>query len=100
MGQAIYFDDDALAVRKSRAAQVRQRLAAWVGSLGVKGKELSPNHAWRHTFKQIADRHGISERTSDSITGHAHKSAGATYGEATLGDMAKAMKNFPKYTLD
>jgi integrase len=47
---------------KSPAAQARQRLAAWVRSIGVKGKGLSPNHAWRHTFKQIADRASISEK--------------------------------------
>jgi integrase len=42
--------------RKSPAAQVRQRLAAWVRSLGVEAKGLSPNHAWRHTFKQVGRR--------------------------------------------
>lgn len=92
-------NDDPIKVKKSRAAQARQRLAAWVGSLGVKDKQLSPNHGWRHTFKQIADRAGISERVSDSITGHAHKSVGAAYGEATLEDKAEAMKKFPRYAL-
>ena len=57
-------------VKKSRYEQARQRLAAWVRSLGINDKELSPNHAWRHSFKQIADRAGITERMSDYITGH------------------------------
>jgi hypothetical protein len=67
--------------------------------LGVNDRALQPNHAWRHTFKQIADRAGISERMSDSITGHAHKSTGATYGAPTLQDMAGALRKFPRYKL-
>jgi integrase len=86
--------------RKPRYAQVRQRLAEWVRSIGVKDKHVSPNHAWRHTFKQIADRAEISERMSDYITGHAHKSEGARYGAPTLSDMGKALKKFPRYSLD
>ncbi len=50
--------------RKPPYAQVRQRLAAWVRELGIADKELQPNHAWRHTFKQIADHAEISERMS------------------------------------
>ena len=61
--------------------------------------ELSPNHAWRHTFKQIADRAGISERTSDSITGHSHRTEGAKYGAQTLEDMAAALGKFPRYPI-
>jgi integrase len=91
--------DNPVSVSKSHAAQVRQRLAAWIRSLGVTDRELSPNHAWRHTFKQVADRHEITERMSDSITGHAPKSVGAGYGAATLEDKAEALKKFPRYTL-
>jgi len=93
-------NDNPLQVKKPRAAQMRQWLAAWIGDLGIKDEGLSPNHGWRHTFKQIADRHGISERTSDSITGHTHKSVGAAYGAPTLDDMAEAMKKFPKYKVE
>ena len=86
--------------KKPRSVQARQRLASWVRGLGVTDKELSPNHAWRHTFKQIADRAGITERTSDYITGHASKSVGAGYGAPTLEDMAEALKKFPRYALE
>ena len=68
--------------RKPRAVQARQRLADWVRGLGVTDSELSPNHAWRHTFKQIADRAGITERMSDYITGHAPRNVGAAYPNA------------------
>jgi hypothetical protein len=39
-------------------------------------KQQFGHYAWRHTFKQIADRVGISERMSDYITGHAHRTIG------------------------
>lgn len=86
--------------KKPRAAQTRQRLAAWVRGLGVSDKEVSPNHGWRHTFKQVAERVGITERMSDYITGHSAKSVSRTYGEPTLSDMAEALKRFPRYSTE
>jgi hypothetical protein len=62
-------------------------------------KELKPNHAWRHTFKQIADTVGISERMSDYITGHAHRTIGAKYGAPTVEHMAAALEKFPRYEI-
>jgi len=40
-------------------------------SLGVNDPELSPNHAWRHTFKAIGFRSDMSEKVLDAIVGHA-----------------------------
>src|SRR5262249_24603777 len=91
--------DDATNPRKPPYVKARERLAAWVRSIGVDDPELQPKHAWRHRFKQVADRAGITERTSDYITGHAHKSVGAGYGAPTLDDMASALKKFPRYKL-
>jgi integrase len=86
--------------KKPPYAQARQRLAEWVRSLGVADKELQPNHAWRHTFKQIADHAEISERTSNYITGHAQSNEGAKYGPPTVKQMADALKKFPRYELE
>jgi len=64
---------------------------------------VSQNRAavqWRHTFKQIADRHSISERVSDAITGHAPATEGRAYGAPTLEDMAKALRMFPRYEIE
>jgi integrase len=92
--------DDPTNPRKPRYVKAREHLTDWVRNLGVDDRELQPNHAWRHTFKQIADRAGISERMSDSITGHAPKSIGASYGAPTLQDMTEALKKFPRYKVD
>jgi integrase len=88
---------DATNPRKPRYVKAREHLATWVRELGVSDPELQPNHAWRHTFKQIADRHDISERISDWITGHSPASVGRGYGAPTLEDMAAALKKFPRY---
>jgi integrase len=72
------------------AERTRSRLGEWVRSLGITDPELSPNHAWRHTFKARAERFGISERYSDAITGHAPPTAGRAYGKPTPEDLAEA----------
>jgi integrase len=41
---------------KARYVKAREHLAAWIRGLGISDKEVRPNHAWRHTFKQIAVR--------------------------------------------
>jgi hypothetical protein len=78
--------------------KVRERLATWVRKLGVTDPNIRPNHAWRHTFKQIGHRY-IPERILDAITGHAPATVGRGYGAPTLADMAKALKKFPRYSL-
>ena len=45
--------------RKPRFVKARERVAGWVRGLGVSDPELSPNHAWRHTFKATGFRSGI-----------------------------------------
>ena len=82
---------------QSAAERTRGKLGQWVRSLGIDDPELSPNHAWRHTFKAQAARFGMSERCSDAITGHAPPTAGRTYGKPTPEDLAEAMRTFPRY---
>lgn len=88
---------DLLNPKTTRPVILRMELAAWARKAGITDKGVSPNHSWRHTFKKIADKAGISERTSDAITGHAPTTAGRGYGRADLDDMAEALKKFPRY---
>jgi len=83
--------------RKPRYVKAREHVAAWVRGLGVKDPELSPNHAWRHTFKAVGFRSGISEKILDAIVGHAPASVGRGYGEPTLADKAQELRKFPRY---
>jgi len=84
---------------QSPAERTRGRLGDWVRSLGITDPELSPNHAWRHTFKARAERFGMSEKYSDAITGHAPPTAGRKYGQPTPEDLAEALRRFPRYEL-
>lgn len=90
---------DPLKPSRSRADTARAQLGEWVRKLGVTDPELSPNHAWRHTFKRIAEASGITEKVHDAITGHAPASEGRKYGQPSVTDKAKAMKKFPRYKL-
>jgi integrase len=91
--------DDLMKRKKSPASQARQRLAKWVREIGITDRQLLPNHAWRHTFKLIADRVEISPKMSDFITGHTPASEGSKYGAPSLTDMAKAIEKFPRYEI-
>jgi hypothetical protein len=62
--------------------------------------EVRPTHAWRHTFKQTAERVGISETVHDEITGHEQASEGRKYSVPTVEDMAAALKKFPRYEVE
>ena len=86
--------------RQTPSERLRGRLGSWVRSLGITDPELSPNHAWRHTFKAQAARAGMDERYSDAITGHAPASMGRAYTKPLPEDLAEAIKIFPRYRLD
>jgi integrase len=91
--------EDPLHPRLSPAGKTRARLSVWVRALGISDPEVSPTHGWRHSFKQIAERSGISEKMSDAITGHAPATIARSYGAPTVEDMAEALKKFPRYVL-
>jgi integrase len=89
--------DDPTNPRKARYVKAREHVAAWVRGLDISDPELSPNHAWRHTFKAVGFRCGITEKVLDAIVGHAPASVGRGYGEPTLADKAEALRRFPRY---
>jgi integrase len=93
-------DTDITNPKRPRYVKARERLAEWVRSLGVKDKEIQPNHAWRHTFKQRAARAKIEGVVRDAICGHAPRAVRDQYEIPTIEDMANALKQFPRYKID
>lgn len=89
--------DDPTHPRKPRYVKAREKVGRWVRGLGVNDPELSPNHAWRHTFKALGFRCGMAEKVLDAIVGHAPASVGRSYGEPTLADKAQELRKFPRY---
>lgn len=92
--------DDPTNPRKPRSVKARENLASWVRGLGVDDPELQPTHGWRHTFKQISFRCGMSEKVIDTICGHAPATTGRAYGAPTLDDKARELQQFPRYAVD
>lgn len=74
-------------------------LGTWVRSdaVGVTDPNVQPNHGWRHRFKNVASRAGISDRTANHITGHAQGNEGNRYGDAEVPTMWEAIKRLPRY---
>jgi integrase len=91
--------NDPMKPKKPKAVWTRTALGRWVRALGITDPEVRPNHAWRHTFKQIAQRSGIEGRVHDVITGHAAKTTAEEYSRATVEDLAAALKKFPRYVV-
>ena len=90
---------DVVRPQATEADRAREKIGTWVRSLGITDLELSPNHAWRHTFKARAARSGIDARYNDAITGHAPATVGQSYGAPIAEDLAEALKKFPRYVL-
>jgi integrase len=79
----------------------RNKLAEWVrNSVKIVDPDISPNHAWRHTFKRMAARHGMEKRFRFAFCGHESDDVGDIYETPTLEDMAEELKKFPRYVLD
>jgi integrase len=75
----------------------RDKLSVWVRSLGIDDLGISPNHAWRHTFKRRAASAGIERRFRFAMCGHASKEEGDVYETPTLEDLAAEIPKFPRY---
>ncbi|MEP9396151.1 hypothetical protein [Mesorhizobium sp. KR2-14] len=80
--------------------QVRQKLADWVRDIGVTDENVSPNHAWRHTFRRRAAGAKIEERIRDAFCGHSDPKVGRLYELPSIEDLAEALKEFPRYEID
>ena len=79
----------------------RQKLAEWVrNDVGVTDPDISPNHAWRHTFKRQAARAGMEKRFRFAFCGHESDDVGDIYETPTIEDMAEELKKFPRYEID
>ena len=75
----------------------RDKLAEWVRSLGVTDLGISPNHAWRHTFKRRAARAGLERRIRFGMCGHSSRDEGDRYETPTVEDLAAEIGKLPRY---
>ncbi|WP_176943563.1 tyrosine-type recombinase/integrase [Sphingomonas sp. YR710] len=80
-----------------QSKKVAERIGAWVRKLGVSDSSIQPNHAWRHLFKSISRRAGMSTQACDVIQGHAARTEGEAYGEWRADVLAIEMSKFPRF---
>jgi integrase len=92
-------DDDPTNPTRRPWAKSRDKLSEWVRGLGVTDPGISPNHAWRHTFKRIAARAGIERRIRFAMCGHISTDEGDRYETPSVEDMAVEGRKFPRYTV-
>lgn len=79
----------------------RNKLAEWVrNDVGVTDPDISPNHAWRHTFKRQAARVKMEKRFRFAFCGHESDDVGDIYETPTIEDMAEELNKFPRYEID
>lgn len=88
---------DATDPKKAPWVKSREKLAVWVRDLGVSDPAISPNHAWRHTFKRRAARAQIEKRIRWAMCGHSSKDIGDDYEIPNVEDLATEMRKFPRY---
>lgn len=86
--------DDAL---NTQPRKLGQKIAEWVRSLGVNPPQ--PNHAWRHRFVTLAQRHELTERASMAIVGHAPGKQHQRYGDNELPVLLRELEKIPAFKL-
>jgi len=80
--------------------KARAKLADWVRELGVTDPNISPTHAWRHTFKRRAARARIEKRIRFGMCGHTLRDVGDDYETPSVEDLHdEYMAAFPRYEL-
>lgn len=75
------------------------RVSDWLQKRGLIPEGIQPSHGWRHRFKTLGRELGLSDRVIDAIQGHAGRTAGDGYGDATLNAKIRVIDALPNYEL-
>lgn len=80
--------------------KARAKLAEWVRDLGIDDPNISPTHAWRHTFKRRAARAQVDRRIRWAMCGHSSRDVGDAYETPSIEDLYRELlASFPRYEL-
>lgn len=94
-GPLFYRRSSGRATKRHASKGVSNRLAEWIREAGFTDPRKAPNHAFRHYFKSVAAKVGISDSLADAIQGHAAKSEAGRYRHFELQTMAEAVALIP-----
>ncbi|WP_371811360.1 tyrosine-type recombinase/integrase [Stappia sp. 28M-7] len=82
------------------AETISNRVAKWLKDADMVPTGVAPLHGFRHAFKTNARIHGLSDRVSDAIQGHASRTAGDDYGDVTIDVKKREIEKQPDVRLD
>lgn len=63
-----------------RGGNMTKVISKWVRRLGLEDPRVAPSHAWRHRFKTLCRRYGVSPDIGDALTGHSARTVADSYG--------------------
>lgn len=74
-------------------------IGRWVRGLGLIDERISPSHSWRHRFKTLGRRHGLTPDIVNAITGHHRKTVADAYGEFEIEALYREIRKIPPVLL-
>jgi integrase len=79
-----------------RGGIMTKLISRWVrDELKIDDPRVAPSHAWRHRFKTMCRRHGVSSDIGDALTGHTAKSVADSYGAYEVSALYRELCKLP-----
>jgi len=79
-----------------RGGIMTKLISRWVrDELKIEDPRLAPSHAWRHRFKTLCRRHGLSSDIGDALTGHTSRTVGDSYGAFEVSSLYRELCKLP-----
>jgi integrase len=70
-------------------------IGRWVRGLGLTDARISPSHSWRHRFKTLGRRYGLTPDIVNALTGHHRKTVADSYGEFPVEALYREVSKIP-----
>lgn len=79
-----------------RGGNMTKLVSKWVrDELHISDPRVAPSHAWRHRFKTLCRRHGVSSDIGDALTGHTARTVADTYGAFEVSALYRELCKLP-----
>lgn len=78
-----------------RGGNMTKLVSKWVRGLGLKDTRVAPSHAWRHRFKTLCRRYGVSADIGDALTGHTARTVADAYGAFEVAALYREICKLP-----
>jgi integrase len=79
----------------ARGGNMTKLVSRWVRGLGITDPRVAPSHAWRHRFKTLCRRFGVSSDIGDVLTGHSARTVADTYGAFEVDALYRELCKLP-----